>query len=166
MTSSPGDTDAAEALKKGPAAAAEHVDHQRNKSVAMARKVGVTVLGGLVLATGVAMMVLPGPGLIVIVLGLFILSLEFEWASKRLDQAKEKALDAAHKTAASPAQTAVALLSAAALVGGGIYWGMNKDLPASSWWTAGTLIFSGVAAAATVLWSVQDLKKRNGARKS
>jgi hypothetical protein len=144
----------------GTAAVADEQERQRRRSVAMARKIGVGTVGGLVLLTGLAMMVLPGPGLIVIVLGLFILGLEFEWAGRRFDKAKCKALDAAHKTAASPAQTVLALVSAAGLVAAGVVWGLNPDWPASNWFTAGTLIFSGVAAGATVLWSMQDLKKQ------
>ncbi len=132
----------------------------RRKSVALARKIGVTVLGIALLATGIAMMVLPGPGLIVIVLGLLVLSQEFEWAEKRLDQARDKALDAAHKTAASKPQTAFALLSSLAIMGAGVFMGLNKTLPGHGWFTGGTLIASGIAAMATVLWSVQDLKKR------
>ena len=49
-----------------------------------ARKVlvrtGVTVAGPLVILVGVAMLVLPGPGLVVIALGLALLALEYEWA--------------------------------------------------------------------------------------
>jgi uncharacterized protein (TIGR02611 family) len=43
-------------------------------------RVGVTVAGPLVVLTGVAMLVLPGPGLVVIALGLALLALEYEWA--------------------------------------------------------------------------------------
>jgi len=43
-------------------------------------RVGVTVTGPLVVAAGVAMLVLPGPGLVVIALGLALLALEYEWA--------------------------------------------------------------------------------------
>ena len=45
-----------------------------------ARRVVILVLGSTVLLIGVAMLVLPGPGIIVIPLGLGILALEFAWA--------------------------------------------------------------------------------------
>src|SRR4051812_50190331 len=43
-------------------------------------RMGVTVAGPLVVVTGIAMLVLPGPGLVVIALGLALLALEYEWA--------------------------------------------------------------------------------------
>jgi uncharacterized protein (TIGR02611 family) len=45
-------------------------------------KVGVSVLGPLVVATGVAMLVLPGPGLVVMALGAALLALEYDWARR------------------------------------------------------------------------------------
>ena len=42
------------------------------------KKIFIAILGGLVLLIGILMIVLPGPALIVIPLGLGILSLEFE----------------------------------------------------------------------------------------
>jgi uncharacterized protein (TIGR02611 family) len=47
-------------------------------------RVGVTVLGPLVVLAGVAMVVLPGPGLVVIALGLALLALEHHWARRLL----------------------------------------------------------------------------------
>jgi uncharacterized protein (TIGR02611 family) len=132
---------------------------KKRRAAKAARKVGVTVVGVTLLAAGVAMMVLPGPGLIVIVLGLFVLSMEFEWAEKRLDQARDKALEAAHKTAGSRSQTAFALVSAAGLVAAGVFWGLNESVPAHGWFTGGTLIFSGLVAMGTVIWSVRDLRR-------
>jgi uncharacterized protein (TIGR02611 family) len=44
----------------------------------------VTVVGPLVVLVGVAMTVLPGPGLVVIALGLALLALEYEWARRAL----------------------------------------------------------------------------------
>ena len=46
----------------------------------IARRIAIAVLGSTVLAVGVALIVLPGPALIVIPVGLAILSLEFAWA--------------------------------------------------------------------------------------
>ena len=50
-----------------------------------------TVAGFTVLAIGVAMLVLPGPGLVVIGLGLVILSAEFVWARRALERMKDQA---------------------------------------------------------------------------
>lgn len=47
-------------------------------------KVGVTVVGPLVVVAGVAMLVLPGPGLVVMALGAGLLALEYEWARRVL----------------------------------------------------------------------------------
>lgn len=47
-------------------------------------KVGVTVLGPLVVLAGVAMLVLPGPGLVVMALGAALLALEYDWARRAL----------------------------------------------------------------------------------
>lgn len=47
-------------------------------------KVGVSVVGPLVVAAGVAMLVLPGPGLAVMALGAALLALEYDWARRVL----------------------------------------------------------------------------------
>ena len=47
-------------------------------------KVFVTVVGPLVVLTGIAMTVLPGPGLVVVALGLALLALEYDWACTAL----------------------------------------------------------------------------------
>lgn len=50
-----------------------------------------TLVGFTVLAIGAAMLILPGPGLVVIALGLVILSAEFVWARRALERMKEQA---------------------------------------------------------------------------
>ena len=47
-------------------------------------KVVVTILGPLIVFAGVAMTVLPGPGLVVMALGLALLALEYDWARRAL----------------------------------------------------------------------------------
>ncbi len=59
-----------------------------------ARRVVITVVGGSVVAVGVAMIVLPGPAFIVIPVGLGILGLEFAWARRWLETVKEHAKSA------------------------------------------------------------------------
>jgi uncharacterized protein (TIGR02611 family) len=48
------------------------------------------IVGFTVLLLGVAMLVLPGPGLLVIVVGLTILALEFAWAERMLERAIDR----------------------------------------------------------------------------
>jgi uncharacterized protein (TIGR02611 family) len=50
----------------------------------------VSVGGGALLVAGVAMLVLPGPGLLVIVAGLALLATEFAWAQRPLNAMKAR----------------------------------------------------------------------------
>jgi uncharacterized protein (TIGR02611 family) len=54
------------------------------------RRIAVGVVGFSVLMVGVAMLVLPGPAVIVIPLGLAILATEFVWARSLLNKALAK----------------------------------------------------------------------------
>ena len=53
-----------------------------------ARKLIVSTVGFGVLALGIILIPLPGPGILVSILGLIILSWEFTWAERHLDRAK------------------------------------------------------------------------------
>jgi hypothetical protein len=44
----------------------------------LGRRIGIAIAGGTVTAAGVAMLALPGPGILTVLLGLAILSQEFE----------------------------------------------------------------------------------------
>jgi tellurite resistance protein TerC len=60
-----------------------------------ARRMVVLVIGGTVLLIGVAMLVLPGPGLVVAPAGLAILATEFLWARRLLARVRDSATTAA-----------------------------------------------------------------------
>jgi uncharacterized protein (TIGR02611 family) len=60
-----------------------------SKLKSAARKTVVTLLGFLILIIGVILLVLPGPGILVIILGLVVLSWEYEWAKHHLDRARQ-----------------------------------------------------------------------------
>jgi tellurite resistance protein TerC len=61
-----------------------------NGALRQARRLIVLVVGGSVLAAGVAMIVLPGPAFVVIPAGLAILATEFVWARRLLDRVKQQ----------------------------------------------------------------------------
>ncbi len=79
----------------------------------------VLVVGMTLVGAGLAMLVLPGPGIIVSIAGLVVLSTEFVWAERVLDRSKAKAIDATNKMAASRASRIALGASAIGLITGG-----------------------------------------------
>ena len=57
----------------------------------LARRIVIAVIGITVLLIGVAMIVLPGPAIVVIPIGLGILGAEFAWARRWLATLRRKA---------------------------------------------------------------------------
>ena len=53
------------------------------------RRLIILVIGGTVVLIGIALLVLPGPGLAIIALGIAILAIEFAWAKRVLERGKE-----------------------------------------------------------------------------
>lgn len=56
-----------------------------------ARKVVTAVVGGLLTLIGIALLVLPGPGFVMIAAGLAVLAREFPWAARPLKWAERRA---------------------------------------------------------------------------
>jgi len=55
------------------------------------KRVFVVIVGLTVLITGFLLLVLPGPGILIIILGLVILAAEFVWAKRLLKKIRKKA---------------------------------------------------------------------------
>lgn len=133
---------------------------KRRRTVLLARKIAIALVGALVLAAGIVMIPLPGPGWLVVVLGLYILSFEFAWAERVLDRIRDKVIDAAHLAAANKWGTALSVASACGIIAAGVVWALWEDLPYSSWVTGAALSGSGVIALFTIWWAGNDLKKK------
>lgn len=61
------------------------------------RWVGVALVGGALVVAGLVLMVLPGPGIPLLVLGLVILATEFAWAEAILHRVRRHATAVASK---------------------------------------------------------------------
>lgn len=61
-----------------------------NVTYRAARRIAIAVIGTTVVLLGVAMLVLPGPGLLTIVGGLAILGMEFAFARRWLQRIKKE----------------------------------------------------------------------------
>jgi tellurite resistance protein TerC len=64
-------------------------DESGSMTYKLAKRIAIGLVGGTVLAVGIAMIVLPGPAFIVIPVGLGILGVEFAWARRWLAKVKE-----------------------------------------------------------------------------
>ena len=61
------------------------------------KRVAVTIVGFALVVAGLVMLVLPGPGLLVIIAGLAVLATEYVWAERMLNLARRKAAQAKDK---------------------------------------------------------------------
>ena len=85
------------------------------------RRLVVLVVGAGVLGAGVAMLALPGPGILVIFIGLAVLATEFAWAERTLDRTKARATNATLRLTANTLNRLVfGLMGSALVVGGGV----------------------------------------------
>lgn len=85
-----------------------------------AKRIVVLLLGVAVLVAGVLMLVLPGPGIIVIILGFAILATEFAWAERALDRTTSKAATAASKVSDNKNGRTLLAVSGVGMIVGGI----------------------------------------------
>lgn len=97
------------------------------------KRFAVTLLGGGLLVLGLAMMVLPGPGILVIVAGLAVLATEYVWARRLLVRAKQQAAKAQEAAVASPVRLAGTVLFGVALLVLGLVMIVKKDLDVPFW---------------------------------
>lgn len=128
------------------------------------KKIAVAVLGAVLVLAGIAALLLPGPGLLLILLGLIVWAWEFEWAAARVERMREKALTAAKTGVETVPRIVASTLSALAVIGIGVVWGLDPEvdkiwiigpgLPFGGWGTGVVMILGGVVALGLLVWSV------------
>lgn len=99
----------------------------------LAKRFAVTILGGALLLLGLAMMVLPGPGILVIVAGLAVLATEYVWAQRLLKRARSQAQQVQEAAVASPGRTAMTVLFGLVLLGIGVTMVVKPDVDLPAW---------------------------------
>lgn len=97
------------------------------------KKSAVTILGVALLAVGLAMMVLPGPGILVIVAGLAVLATEYVWARSLLDRARNQAEKVQEAAVASRWRTVGTVLFALGMLGLGVAMLVASDVDLPFW---------------------------------
>jgi hypothetical protein len=150
-----------------------------------ARRVLLEVVGWVLVLAGIAALILPGPGLLLLAAGLFVLSQQYEWAERRVDPILDRALIGAAIGVESLWKVALSVLFALGLGACGVLWIASPPVPgwwplSDGWWLPGglptgiTQIASAVVALGLIVWSyrryhghpgrVAELKERAAAR--
>ena len=126
----------------------------------MLKRFAVTIVGVALLALGAAMMVLPGPGILVIVGGLALLATEYVWARKMLKTARAKAEEVQEAAVASPVRTAGTLLFGVLLLGLGLAMVFLRDVDLPFWSpvTGGIIAVTALILLATTYLTLRAAK--------
>jgi uncharacterized protein (TIGR02611 family) len=132
--------------------------HRRMGHNRTVKTVVVAVLGGLLTLAGIALLVLPGPGFVLVAAGLAVLATRFSWAKKPLDYAKDKAQEGIEEVAKSPWRAAGAMVAALVLIALGVLSLLGVHLPLMNALTAVVLIISGLFLIGTVLFARRQEK--------
>ena len=123
------------------------------------------VAGWILVIAGLAALVLPGPGLLLLLCGLVLLAREYTWAQKWIDPVERRAVRLAYANAQTRRAIVLSALGACALLAIGIVWGINPTipefwifgpkLPFGGWGVGTTLTVSGVLAVGLLIYSVK-----------
>jgi len=126
------------------------------------KRVTIAVLGGVVLLIGIALLVLPGPGLLLVLAGLLILASEFPKLERYVDPVQERAMKAAEDSVSSPLRITGSVLAGLGLIAAGVVWGLRvfSWLPWPGWSTGSSLILSGIVLFALLWWSYRKVSAR------
>jgi len=128
------------------------------------KRLALESLGWLLVVAGIAALVLPGPGLLMIFAGLVLLSQQYEWAERRLEPVRLRALRGAAESVETWPRICLSTLGALVIGGFGVLWTVQP--PAPSWWplakaywllggawTGITLLLSALIALALIVYS-------------
>ena len=119
------------------------------------KRLVVLVVGIAFLGAGFAMIPLPGPGFLVILIGFIVLATEFAWAERALDRVRGRAAAAAGALNEQRISRAIAAVTGVALIIGGgftvVIFDSHRVLGAS-------VIFAGICGLIVLLpWTVRML---------
>ena len=125
------------------------------------RRVAVTIAGAALCIIGGLLLVLPGPGLLLIVAGLVLLSSEYLWARRLLEPARRQALRAAELSASSRRHIAGTATTGGALIVAGIVWAAAPDaVPFGGLWAGAGLIVSGAILLGLLVYTLRVYSDR------
>src|SRR5918997_4626388 len=110
----------------------------------LVKKIVFGLGGGLLLVAGVALLVLPGPGLLLVLAGLILLANAFPAVQRFVAPVRTRAMAAMEESVSSPVRIVFAVGTGLVLIAAGVVWGLYPTLPLGGWATGVRLIISGL----------------------
>ncbi len=131
-------------------------------------RVWVTLAGWVLVLAGIVALILPGPGLLLLLAGLVVLSQEYEWAERRVEPVKKKAFDVARAGVSTFPRIVLSALGAVAVAAVGVLWTLDPEipelgpigpsLPLGGWPTGSSIILSGLVALGLLVYSIKRFR--------
>lgn len=119
--------------------------------------------GATLFGLGCAMLVLPGPGLLLILAGLILLSTAFPRLERYVEPVRARAARAARESVSSPWRLAGSVLGGLALIAAGLVWGLVPNLPFGGWAAGSSLLFSGAVVLGLLGYSYREQRATEAA---
>ena len=143
---------------------------------ATAKRIVLEVVGWLFVVLGIAALILPGPGLLMLFGGLAILSQQYEWAERRVRPVEKRAKKAAAESVQTWPRIVASTCGALVIMGFGVLWLLQPAVP--GWWpfsddlwliggwpTGVTLVGSALIALALIVHSFRTYRGPTGERR-
>ena len=123
-----------------------------------AKRIVLETLGWVLLLLGVAAIFLPGPGLLGIFAGLALLSQQYDWAERRVEPVRLRAMLGAAEGVETWPRVIASCLGALVLAACGVFWIIKPPAPewwpvSDTWWLPGG-IWTGVTQVASAVIAV------------
>lgn len=134
-----------------------------------AKRLVLEIVGWTLVVVGIAALVLPGPGLLMVFGGLAVLSQQYDWAERRVRPVEVRAKKAAAESVQTWPRIAFSVLVACWVLFTGVIWILDPDAPGwwpldDQWWLLGgwptgvTLMLSAVIAFVLIVYSFRNYR--------
>ena len=121
------------------------------------KRIACAVAGSILVVVGVVLLVLPGPGLLLVLAGLVVLSQGFPTVQRWVEPVRDRAIKGAEESVFTVATGLVLILA-------GVVWGLQPTvaghaLPFGGWATGSSFILSGLIVLALMVWSYRRVQQ-------